>query len=356
MLSDSSYYDQYVFQGRPGERLQITLRSTDFDVFLRWGRLNGDQFQDEAHDDDGAGGTDAQVTVTVGGTGVYAIQANAFEAGRTGRYTLTVQPVAASPTTTTVPTTAGSRAGAEGKWLYSYVDATSPRFRVAGQRLKQAQMLESLAAGLNERFPLPRNVSLRTNQCGQVNAFYSPSQGTVTFCYEMFQYLSDMFVPDGQWTTQQREAVDGASNFILMHEVGHALVHVLDLPITGREEDAVDQLAAVMLISSGEKGAMAALNGVRAVQPGENAVFDNSDFADEHSLGPQRLYNVACWIYGSDPRKYAGLVSGGLLPQARAQRCPGEYERLSKAWIRLLQAGPSSAMRQRGAQPSEFAR
>jgi hypothetical protein len=128
-----------------------------------------------------------------------------------------------------------------------------------------------------------------------------------------------------------------------MHEVGHALVDVLDLPITGREEDAVDQLAAMMLINTGDKGAAAALNGVRAIQPGQNAVYDNSDFADEHSLGPVRLYNIACWIYGSDPQKYAALVSGGGLPAARARRCPGEYERLSKAWMRLLQANTPAA-------------
>ena len=99
--------------------------------------------------------------------------------------------------------------------------------------------------------------------------------------------------------------MDGAATFILMHEVGHALVDVLDLPITGREEDAVDQLAAMMLINTGDKGATAALNGVRAIQPGQNAIYDNSDFADEHSLGPQRLFNIACWIYGSTRRSTA---------------------------------------------------
>ncbi|HEX8361753.1 MAG TPA: DUF4344 domain-containing metallopeptidase, partial [Longimicrobium sp.] len=107
-------------------------------------------------------------------------------------------------------------------------------------------------------------------------------------------------------------------------------------PVTGREEDAVDQLATYILIGSGEKGAQAAFNGVLAVQPGENAVFNNSDFADEHSLGPQRLFNIACWVYGSDPEKYSRIVTGGMLPRERAVRCPGEYQRMSKAWERLL--------------------
>jgi 2-keto-4-pentenoate hydratase len=33
-------------------------------------------------------------------------------------------------------------------------------------------------------------------------------------------------------------------------------VHVLDLPITGREEDVVDQLSAWMLISAGDADAV----------------------------------------------------------------------------------------------------
>ena len=37
----------------------------------------------------------------------------------------------------------------------------------------------------------------------------------------------------------------GSGAFLLQHETGHALVHLLDLPFTGREEVAVDDLAAV---------------------------------------------------------------------------------------------------------------
>jgi hypothetical protein len=339
MLSDSSFYNQYVYSGRPGDRLQITLRSSGFDAYLRWGHLNGSTFQEDAHDDDGAGGTDAQLTVTVGGTGTYVVQANAFAPGTTGAYTLTVQPMSAAPATPA--TTAGRASGSAGKWNYAYVDAANPTFRPVAQRLKQGGMFETLAADLNQRFPLPRNIGLRSAECGRINAFYSPRNGTVTLCYELLQHLSGVFA--SQSAAEQRESIDGAVTFIMMHEIGHALVDVMDLPVTGREEDAVDQLATVMLVSTGEKGAQAALNGVLAIQPGANATFDNSDFADEHSLGPQRYFNVACWIYGSDPQKYRGLVGGNGLPVARAERCPGEYQRLSKAWIRLLEENGGGA-------------
>jgi 3'-phosphoadenosine 5'-phosphosulfate sulfotransferase len=337
MLSDSSYYDQYVYRGTPGDRLQITLRSSDFDTYLRWGRLEGARFEAEVNDDDGGGGTNAQATVTVGGTGVYVIQANAFEPRKTGSYTLAVQRLSAAP----VQTAAEERTAGQNKWLYGSTEPTTPALRTLGQRIKQAGMMERFTESLNSNrnLPsLPRSVSVRTAQCGNVNAFYNPRQGAVTMCYEMLNHLANIFVRDGQWTQAQSEAVDGAVNFIMYHEVGHALVDVMDLPVTGREEDAVDQLATYILIGSGEKGAQAAFNGVLAVQPGENAVFDNSDFADEHSLGPQRLFNIACWVYGSDPQKYSRIVTGGMLPRERAVRCPGEYQRMAKAWERLLSA------------------
>jgi hypothetical protein len=123
----------------------------------------------------------------------------------------------------------------------------------------------------------------------------------------------------------------------MMHEVGHALVDVLDLPITGREEDVADQLAVYSLIRGYEKGAQAAYAGVTALQPASNE-FDDTQLADEHSLGPQRLYNVLCWIYGSDPQKYSNILQGGMLPESRAVRCPGEWDRMAKAWQRLLRS------------------
>jgi hypothetical protein len=329
-LQDDSHYSQYAFAGQPGERFRVTLRSGDFDAFLLWGRFDANgTFAMEAADDDGAGGTDAQLDVTVGAAGLYAIRANTFEAGETGRFTLTVEPLDAASET--------ERGGAgQGKWIPTYVDSNRPEFRAIAQRLKQQQYLETLADGLNQRFPIPRNLAVRLEECGEDNAYYRPSDAAIVLCYEFVQRLARLYAPDGRWTAEQREAVDGATSFVMMHEVGHALVDVLDLPITGREEDAVDQLAAYMLIQGGDKGAWSALNGVLALQTGERQVAEWR-LAGEHSLDTQRLYNVACWIYGSDPLRYEVMVTNGLLPSRRAGRCPGEYEQLSKAWTRLLQ-------------------
>jgi hypothetical protein len=91
LLTDGSRYDLYLYRGQAGELLQLTLRSADFDGYLSGGRIEGASFVSEATDDDGAGGTDAQLSITVGASGTYAIQVKSYEAGETGAYTLTLE-------------------------------------------------------------------------------------------------------------------------------------------------------------------------------------------------------------------------------------------------------------------------
>ena len=62
----------------------------------------------------------------------------------------------------------------------------------------------------------------------------------------------------------------------------------------------------------------------------------NHDFAAEHSLDLTRMYNLACWVYGSNPTANADIVAQVGLPQARADRCPFEFQQITKAWHKLL--------------------
>jgi hypothetical protein len=88
---DGTYYEQYTFRGRAGQTVQVTQRSKDFDSYLNVGRLNGSQFSSIKTNDDGAGGNDSRVTVTLPSDGDYVIHANSLSRA-TGAYTLTVEP------------------------------------------------------------------------------------------------------------------------------------------------------------------------------------------------------------------------------------------------------------------------
>lgn len=201
--------------------------------------------------------------------------------------------------------------------------------------LREAQLLETVAEYMSSTLqPPPAVVTLTVMLCGEGNALYDASTQTIILCYELLDYLVTAF-SDEPTEEELTAAVIGATLFILYHEVGHALTHVFDLPITGREEDVADQLATYLLIKSGEDGASAALSG--AIALGEDGPLDDLAFADEHSLGRQRLFNVACWIYGSDTEAYVDLPRYGWLPENRAPQCEYEYGQIANSWERLLE-------------------
>lgn len=90
-LDDDSHYDLWTYSGRSGETVRLTLRSSDFDAYLSFGQSEGDDFTEQESDDDGAGGTDAKLTVTLSNDGEYSVRVNSLSAGETGDYTLLVE-------------------------------------------------------------------------------------------------------------------------------------------------------------------------------------------------------------------------------------------------------------------------
>ncbi|HSU17842.1 trypsin-like peptidase domain-containing protein [Longimicrobium sp.] len=93
LLNDNTYVHPYVYQGRAGERITVTLRSNSFDSWLV---VRGPGGFDQ-HNDDGAGGNDSQLTVTLPRSGPYLIAANTVGQRDTGPYTLSVQSGGARP-------------------------------------------------------------------------------------------------------------------------------------------------------------------------------------------------------------------------------------------------------------------
>ena len=85
-LLSGQLYDRYTFQGTAGQRVTITLRSSEFDAFLNVRSPSGGNFQD----DDSAGSGNARVVLTLPETGGYCIDATSVEPGRQGSYQISV--------------------------------------------------------------------------------------------------------------------------------------------------------------------------------------------------------------------------------------------------------------------------
>lgn len=241
---------------------------------------------------------------------------------------------------------APKRPGDRGDFKVVYAAVKDPDYRELQQIFKDTALFEETVKALNETLDLPADVTVALEECGEINAFYDPERRRISMCYELVGAFAEMFLA-GAETEEEAEAagvsVAGATLFIFFHEAGHALIDLYDLPITGKEEDAVDQLATLILLEAGEDGENAALDGASSFLTEEEEVsedgesFEELAFWDEHSLDEQRFYNIICWLYGKDPEGYAYLVEDETLPEARAGSCPGEYERMSKAWDTLLE-------------------
>jgi len=226
-----------------------------------------------------------------------------------------------------------------GKFKVVYLRVKNKEYAAFQAELKKERVLESIVADLNDTFVLPSDVTVTFGECGEANAFYDPAKQRITMCYELVESFYDTFRDSESNQDELDDAVAGATIFILFHELGHALVHVLDLPITGKEEDAVDQLSLFVLTDGTDSGEKAALDGARsfALEGHEKGTtIDDLPFWDEHSLSEQRFYNIICGIYGQNPKKYAGLVKEKILPKARAGKCEAEYQQIERSWAKLL--------------------
>jgi hypothetical protein len=137
------------------------------------------------------------------------------------------------------------------------------------------------------------------------------------------------------------EFVAGNMLFVLLHELGHAAVHELDIPVLGREEDAADAFAIQRLLGIGSQFShnvlVEASRGWFLSDKRDRSNGDEPDYSDEHSLDRQRAYEIVCLIYGSDPTKMVDVADQAKLPADRRDSCvQKEYPRVTKAWETVL--------------------
>lgn len=230
----------------------------------------------------------------------------------------------------------------KGNFKVVYTPTENPKYAEANENLRQSGALEVIADELNATLAIPEDVTITFKECGEVNAYWSPQTRSINMCYELMEYFAQTFKNNAQTEEELERIVGDATTFTFFHELGHGLVDILQLPATGKEEDAVDQLSTFVLLTTDQReggrtvlsGAQWFWNSFQATRE-SGASIEKLNWADEHSMDGARAFNIMCWTYGSDPQKYSGLVNDPL-PEARAVRCPSEYTKLSRAWLNLL--------------------
>jgi hypothetical protein len=224
--------------------------------------------------------------------------------------------------------------------IIEFVPPENPKFQEVYDRLREH------AGGVLEKilspFRLPEQVTIKTKECGVVNAWYGRenSKATITLCYDFIQHILQSLpketTPGG---ITEADAAWGQYLWLATHEFGHALFDIFNVPIFGHEEDAADGMAAYIMLRFGKERARRLVGG--AAWAWRSYISDHQNnpevrmkltaFSSNHGQPEERFYDLICMAFGADPVTFAYLTEKGYLPPTRAPGCKFEYDLLTSA-------------------------
>jgi len=240
------------------------------------------------------------------------------------------------------------------------------------EQMMKRRVLEEYAEFLSP-LRLPYTLRLIASDCAG-NAwdspYYDPSNHLINVCYSFIaasvQNANDLMqiqATQRLWTPVSRDQlIAGLFVAVLLHETGHAVFDLLNVPVFGREEDAADFMAVFIPLQFGNDVARTVIKGFayywaydasRGADPSVTAPDTKAPtypkdpdqqcqldpfcaFSDEHGTASQRMYNVVCLAYGGDPAAFKDLVDIGWLPPERAPGCADEYRQLEFAFTKTV--------------------
>jgi hypothetical protein len=263
---------------------------------------------------------------------------------------------------------ASTLAGAKGNGRVTIVyqgDAIQPENREAINKIRDSRVFERMADRLTSAVVLPHDlqVVVTDNLPKGVDDPTTELDGRrifwpAAFSKETYDVLAE-FVPEvirdkgaPKVITQKNFTADvlnvWGNQFILGHELGHAVIHQLNLPLTGLEEDSADGFATFFTVNDKDTGLDAALGAAVLFDAmgGKKPNLTLEDFSSDHEVILQRVYNFLCAALGSDPKRLQSLVTDGYVPESRAMLCGKEWTQLDYGWWTMLEPHLTPSYRQ----------
>ena len=218
----------------------------------------------------------------------------------------------------------------------------NPRERFGGVsnsmslRADSEAKVRAMVARLNESINLPVDIQISFEDCHDSEVYYDDQNHRVTICHEWLDQMQHLVSRRSNDKSSIRESVESLVVAVFLHESAHALIDILHVPVTGREEDAADQFSTLVLMGQpdGARKAMQVAHTYKVLS--QDSLRDPPAYWDEHSLDAQRYYDTLCMIYGRDPKQNTKLMTSDRLPDERAEICEKDYQRIETAWKTLL--------------------
>jgi len=227
---------------------------------------------------------------------------------------------------------------ARGKAILEFAKPANAAETAIMQQIQNSGDAAEVVSLINQKLRLPNQ--LRITFGGEDGPLYDPSVNQILVPYTFIDEVNARFIKAKYSETgvTPEQATSDALMHTLFHELGHALVAMFDLPVVGKEEDAVDSLANVLLIEFYDQGQETVLSAADLFDLESEDIknFEEADFWDEHSLDTQRYYSSLCHVYGSDPDNYSSIIENTGFSDDRADLCIEEYHAATRNWFKLL--------------------
>lgn len=148
-----------------------------------------------------------------------------------------------------------------------------------------------------------------------------------------------------QLTNAQRDAAVtftlNNTRHTLLHEIGHLFVDLFDLPVLGKEEDAVDTFATLtMLREDTSESYQALVDTVDGWTYSERSTprrgYSYSDLYGMHSLDIQRSFAMACLMVAHNDDHFSWFATRVGLPHDRQDSCEEDLRLSMHGWDSLL--------------------
>lgn len=230
--------------------------------------------------------------------------------------------------------------------IVRYLPTNDIKLQLITKKLQSDSSIQDAISLMNDEFIFPKPLTIVFGS--DDGPLYDPAVNDILIPYPFLDEVDQRFkavnyAGDNQGKANPEnlgQAVMDVVIHTLFHELAHALIATYELPIVGKEEDAADNLAAVLSIEYFENGAEIAISAADLfyLEGDEIVEFEEADFWDEHSLDLQRYYATLCHVYGSDDTQYAYLLEETGFSDERAELCIGDYERMTNNWLTLLDA------------------
>jgi hypothetical protein len=213
---------------------------------------------------------------------------------------------------------------------------TTTTYSAIRDLLQQHKVLEKAQVFLSP-LRLPRELTIRTAECGAPSVPFDAQKSVVTICYEAVADIQALAKGATSDPDDLAGLITGGVVEEALHRMALAILQVFDVPVWGREEDAADMLGAFLMLQFDERTANVTILGAAQLFVYKTSALGKVDYVSDVSPPAQRFYNFLCIAVGGDPIDFGGLVDKGFLPKDRARGCGGEYDKVRRAFdMRLM--------------------